>query len=259
MNKINSIKLSLTDLLGRDYTEIVCSASALLQDADKDQLQKIADEKVEFYPSAFQQRCENLLNFVGKNFHEPLKKSSQGAGTKSFDKALQKDMAPITGLGFIRAGENGKLYFTGKSEHYHATLGHNFPGFKLLENARKIGISNITHNNTRGHITRLLESELIRIANGISKGEQSKLDEILNSTSTRVLNRVINLETGSLAMEAALKMMLARFYKLDKTFDAPEYQGKIPVFVVMADNQGGKQANYHGTTILAQMIGRAHV
>ena len=47
-------------------------------------------------------------------------------------------------------------------------------------------------------------------------------------------------------------MMLARFYRLDKTFPAPKYSGKIPVFFVMQDYDGGAMTNYHGTTVLAQ-------
>ena len=37
-----------------------------------------------------------------------------------------------------------------------------FPGYRLLETARALGIPNATHNNTRGCITRLLEEELVR-------------------------------------------------------------------------------------------------
>ncbi|MEI3013840.1 MAG: hypothetical protein V8T36_03270 [Ruthenibacterium lactatiformans] len=67
-----------------------------------------------------------------------------------------------------------------------------------------------------------------------------------------MLNTVINLETGSLAVEAALKMMLSRFYTID---GAPaQYAGRVPVFVVMADNAGGVTGNYHGTTVLAQTL-----
>jgi 4-aminobutyrate aminotransferase-like enzyme len=69
-----------------------------------------------------------------------------------------------------------------------------------------------------------------------------------------VLNRVINLETGSLAVEAALKMMLARFYRLEDTHPAPRYAGRTPVFLVMGDWQGGKKANYHGTTLFTQFM-----
>jgi acetylornithine/succinyldiaminopimelate/putrescine aminotransferase len=47
-------------------------------------------------------------------------------------------------------------------------------------------------------------------------------------------------------------MMLSRFYSLDGT--PAKYQGKIPVFLIMADNAGGITGNYHGTTVLAQTL-----
>jgi len=133
-------------------------------------------------------------------------------------------------------------------------MGHGFPGYKLIVNAVNLGITNATHNNTRGYIARLLEEELVRVANGISKDDRKALEQIIRSDDPNLLNRVINMETGSLAVEAALKMMLARFYRLDKTYAEPEYAGRIPVFLVIADNVGGKEANYHGTTIFTQMM-----
>ena len=75
---------------------------------------------------------------------------------------------------------------------------------------------------------------------------------MIASREPGVLSRVINLETGSLAVEAALKMMLARFYSLDGA-PAP-YAGRIPVFLVMADQAGGLAGNYHGTTVVAQTL-----
>lgn len=75
---------------------------------------------------------------------------------------------------------------------------------------------------------------------------------LLQARQPGVLNRVLNLETGSLAVEAALKMMLSRFDTLDGS--APAYPDRIPVFLVMADNDGGVTAGYHGTTILAQIL-----
>lgn len=67
-----------------------------------------------------------------------------------------------------------------------------------------------------------------------------------------MLNRVINLETGPLAVEAGIKMMLHRFYELGGGDTQREYAGRIPVFFIMADKNGGKEANYHGTTVIAQ-------
>jgi acetylornithine/succinyldiaminopimelate/putrescine aminotransferase len=151
-------------------------------------------------------------------------------------------------------GEDGRLYLTAKSEHYHIPLGHGFPGYQLLDRARTLGIMNATHNNTRGYITRLCERELIRAVNGLDKSDAGGLADILESRRPHVLNRVINLETGSIACEAGIKMMLARFYKIEKTSAAPGYAGKIPVFFVIGDYEGGSAANYHGTSVIAQTL-----
>lgn len=251
---IKSLSLSLSDLLGREYTKAVCEARAFTAGVDIGELRAVADEKVGLYPPGFQKRVDELIDSVGKQVCPGFAKSACGATTDSFIKASKLAMAPLTGYGLVRIGEDGRAYLVSKSEHYHASLGHGFPGYRLIENAKRLGIANITHNNTRGHITRLLEEELIRTANGIPRGKRSELEAVLSSKEPHVLNRVINLETGSLAVEAALKMMLARFFRLDKTFPEPPYAGRIPVFLVIGDNEGGKEANYHGTTMLTQVM-----
>ena len=251
---IGNLELSLTDIAGEEYVDRVCRATARLTGRSFAELREIADEKVNFFPEEFAERLDSLLPMTGKIFSEPLGSSSPGAATAAFDAAFHRENAPLTGLGFFRVGEDGKLAVTGKSEHYQASCGHNFPGAKLLLNAGTIGITNITHNNTRGHITRLLERELIRIANGLAPGDETALEKVIRSTEPHVLNRVINLETGSLACEAAFKMMLARFYRLHPHSPAPPHAGKTPVFLVMADHRQGKEANYHGTTVMTQLL-----
>ncbi len=247
---------SLTDLLGKNYTESVCRASAALGLGTEAELRRIAEERVAFYPEKFAGKSDGLVLRSGEKLVEGLaeKDSNSGAGTDAFAKAFHRNAAPLSGLGCVRIGEDGRIALIGKSEHYQASLGHNFPGFRLLENARKIGILNATHNNTRGFITRLLEQELVRIANGLKKGDSEGLKRVLASREPHVLNRVINLETGSIACEAAFKMALARFYRLQETFPAAKYSGKIPVFLVMADYRNGKAANYHGTSVTTQLM-----
>jgi len=252
--EIRNISLSLSDLLGADYLKAVCAARAFADGTQERSLQAIADEKVDFYPAAYQRRADELVDHVGKKVTPGLAASAAGAGTAAFVKATRIPQSPLTGYGCVRIGEDGRVYLISKSEHYHASLGHDFPGYRLLENAKKLGIANITHNNTRGHVTRLLEEELVRVANGLKRGDRAGLERVLASRDPRALNRVLNLETGSLAVEAALKMMLARFYRLHHHFPIPPYHGRVPVFLVMADNEGGRQANYHGTTILAQAM-----
>ena len=247
-----SLNLSLADLLGKDYTDRVVEANVLFGRMTSEQAHKLAEEKVDFYPEDLQNLNEELLGKVSQTVIAPFENDVDGAPTNSFRKATNKASAPISGAGCFRIGEDGRLYLIGKSEHYHASLGHKFNGYKLIDNARELGILNATHNNTRGYITRLVETRLVQSANGIDWDDEAATNSLVASTEPHVLNRVISLETGSLAAEAAVKMMLARFYKLDDTFGAPKYSGKTPVFFVMGDSEGGIAGNYHGTTVITQ-------
>jgi 4-aminobutyrate aminotransferase-like enzyme len=247
-------ELSLTDLVGKSYTEAVCRARAFLTGEPLARLLAIADEKVDFAPDAYLRRLDELVDVIGQRVCEGVATSARGTGTRAFNEATHPAAAPLSGFGFIRVGEDGRAYLISKSEHYHAPLGHSFPGYRLIDHARQLGIPNATHNNTRGHITRQLEAELVRTANGIAENDDAALNRLVTDSAPHVLNRVINLETGSLAVEAALKMMLARFYRLEATFGAPLYEGRTPVFLVIGDHAGGRKANYHGTTVLTQVM-----
>ena len=136
--------LSLSSLLGRDYTKAVCSARASATGEDMKRLEAIADEKVEFYPQGFAKRVDELIDSVGTQVCPAFQTSACGATTNAFIKASKYAMAPLSGYGFIRIGEDGRAYLISKSEHYHASLGHHFPGYRLIENAKKLGIANIT-------------------------------------------------------------------------------------------------------------------
>jgi len=246
---MNSLSLSLSDLLGKPYVEAVRRASSFFSGASPE-----LESKIELFPRSFADKLDSMLDRIGSQVVDGLSVSSCGAGTKAFEAATKIEAAPLTGLGFYRIGEDGRLYLTAKSEHYHTPMGHRFPGYGLLEEAVRLGILNATHNNTRGHITRLLERELVRTANGLAKGDGEGLASVMASEKPHTLNRVLNLETGSLAVEAALKMCLARFVRLDRSFSKPPYEGLVPVVLVMADKKGGREANYHGTTIFAQTL-----
>ncbi|HIW73851.1 MAG TPA: aminotransferase class III-fold pyridoxal phosphate-dependent enzyme [Firmicutes bacterium] len=247
-----SIRCSLRDLLGSDYLESVIAANAALGCLTAREAEEAADEKVEFYSARAQERNDGWLGRVGEPLLPPMARTSEGAGTTAYREAANTKAAPLTGFGCYRVGEDGRLYLLGKSEHYHASLGHRFDGYRLIDLARKLGILNATHNNTRGYITRRLEKRLVQAANGLRPDQEQETLAVLRSRQPKVLNRVINLETGSLAVEAGVKMMLARFYRLDGTFAQPKYAGKTPVFLVMGDQNGGGEANYHGTTVLTQ-------
>lgn len=246
-----NVSRSLSDLVGEEYTNYVCAASAALTGESEAALRFLVNEQVPFCPPAFFARQEALMPRTGEPLAPALENGGSGAPSDSYRAAQHNAQAPLAGFGCFRVGEDGRLYFAAKSEHYHIPLGHGFPGYHLIELAKRLGIPNATHNNTRGYITRLTERKLIAAANGVC-ADCAELDELIASREEGVLNRVINLETGSLAVEAAIKMMLARFYPIDNA-EAP-CQGRIPVFLVMADNAGGITAGYHGTTVLAQTL-----
>lgn len=246
--------MSLGDLAGVDYLNAVCGARAALTGQAMIRCRKLGRESVDFFPAAMQQRLHSLLSRTGEKVVSALRRTAGGATTRAFEAATRVEQAPLSGYGYFRVGEDGRLYFILKSEHYHAPVGHAFPGYRLLNIARLLGIPNATHNNTRGHLTRKLEMELIRTARGVVPGEERGLNRILTDKSSSGVNRVLNLETGSLAMEAALKLVLARFYASQADQPHPRYAGRIPVLVVIGNDQGGLQANYHGTTFVAQML-----
>lgn len=248
---MKNIQRSLATLLGEEYIGAVCAARSALTGECEEELLSVAREAVDFYPEAFAHRQEELMHRLTEQLSPAFENSESGAPSDSFRAAQHNTSAPLGGYGCFRIGEDGRLCFAGKSEHYHIPLGHSFPGYELLEKAKRLGIPNATHNNTRGYVTRTLERRLIAAANGVAPRSDA-MEDILHSQTSGILNRVINLETGSLAVEAALKMMLTRFYPLEGK-EAP-YEGRIPVFLVMADNAGGITANYHGTTIFAQTL-----
>ena len=246
---MKNISRSLTDLLGSDYMKAVISVAVGICGMERAEAEYLANEKVDFFPEEYVKKMDALADKTGEKLVEGFENNEKGAPTDAYRKAAHMNMAPIGGFGCTRIGEDGKAYLIAKSEHYHASMGHNFPGYKLINNARKLGILNATHNNTRGYITRLMERRVIAAANGAVT--DAEIDKILDSKEPHVLNRIINLETGSLAGEAGIKMMLSRFYRLDGSYEAPLYDGKIPVFFVMEDNKEGLGANYHGTTVIA--------
>mgnify|MGYP006294682663 CR=1 FL=1 len=255
-NTFVAVSRSLADLLGAGYVEQVVSARSLLRGGEVEGLSSLAHERVEFYPERMRKELASLLDRVGQQVMEAAEShTATGAASSSFRTATRTAAAPLSARGYLRIGEDGRLYLASKSEHYHASLGHGFPGYALLDRARALGIPNATHNNTRGHVTRLLEQELIRTANGLAPGDEDGLAKVMGRTDDlRILNRVLNLETGSLAVEAALKMILARFYRIEPQMPEPKYAGRTPVILVMGSDDGELRANYHGTTVLAQMM-----
>ncbi|MHB1295347.1 MAG: aminotransferase class III-fold pyridoxal phosphate-dependent enzyme [Anaerolineae bacterium] len=248
------VQLSLRDLVGSDHATAIVAARSHLTGESLADLDAVASERIDLYPESLHQRLTAMLPEVGTRVVPQTAGTAAGATSTPFALKFQREAAPLSALGYYRVGEDGRLYLTAKGEHYHVSVGHGFPGFRLLDIARRLGIPNATHNNTRGHITRLLEEELVAAANGIQPGQRAALGAVLCLRDLGVPNRVLNLETGSVAAEAAIKMVLGRFYRSQEEFTKPPLAGLEPVLVVMGNLEGGIEANYHGTAMIAQMM-----
>ena len=61
----HSPKLSLSDILGRDYTTAVARANDALGVMSYDDTMAAADEKIDFYPLEKQQKNDQMLTKVG--------------------------------------------------------------------------------------------------------------------------------------------------------------------------------------------------
>lgn len=248
------VRTSLAELVGPDYLSAVCEARAALLGQPPTRFQALARRPVDWYPKAFHRRLLELLPQVGKAVCGGIGNTPKGATSQAFSSVSSAAAAPLSALGYLRVGEDGRLRLATKSEHYHTPLGHAFPGYRLIDTARSLGIPNATHNNTRGAITRLLEERLVAAAHGLANDDHEGLRAVLADTTLQGLNRVLNLETGSLAVEAGIKHMLARFHRVLPQDGPPPQAGCIPVLLVMGNKDGGTSANYHGTTLATQFL-----
>lgn len=59
-------KVSLEDILGKDYIGALCAANSALGMMDAEEAAKIASEKIDFYSEEVQKKNDELLSYVGK-------------------------------------------------------------------------------------------------------------------------------------------------------------------------------------------------
>src|ERR1035438_9744425 len=116
------VALSLAEVCGEAYVPAVCANHAVLTGEDPAAVTEAAFKRVEFFPPAFERRLIHLLPRVGQKVGTRLAKAAAGATTRQFELHTNVEMAPLSALGYFRIGEDGHLYLTAKSEHYHAAL-----------------------------------------------------------------------------------------------------------------------------------------
>ena len=124
---LNNVSLSLCDLLGDEYLSAVCAARAFLTGESADTLRAIAEDKIDCWPEAFARRQEELMDRVGQSALPPCKINEPGAASGAYAAAQHAFAAPLSALGGFRLGEDGRVYFSGKSEHYQIPWDTAFP------------------------------------------------------------------------------------------------------------------------------------
>ena len=132
----NKTVKSLSDLLGNEYAVAVKASAVFLHGLDEETADGLLDERIPFFPESMAMHLDNLLVKVGQPVVPPFSNQNEGAATRSFARATHRQAAPLSALGLYRIGEDGRLYYAAKSEHYHASLGHAFAGYQLVERAR---------------------------------------------------------------------------------------------------------------------------
>ena len=93
-DQIRNIALSLADITGDEYVQAICETKAFIEQRDVSEFLEIAREKVEFFPTQFSSRMDELIDYTGKQVCDTGFKSSPGATTNAFRKATNTGMAP---------------------------------------------------------------------------------------------------------------------------------------------------------------------
>lgn len=103
----DSPKLSLNDLVGEAYMRHVVQANTALGRMEAADAAALAAERVDFFPEEQQALNDELLGRVGASIVDPFENDMEGAPTNSFRKAAHRNLAPLTGAGCYRIGEDG--------------------------------------------------------------------------------------------------------------------------------------------------------
>ena len=101
---------SLADMVGEAHVGAVCEARAFLVGGDARGLLAIAHEAVEFYPASLQARLRELLPRVGSRVVAGAA-GAAGASSRAFTGNSKPGLAPLSAMGYLRVGEDGRLCF----------------------------------------------------------------------------------------------------------------------------------------------------
>ncbi|MBN1509745.1 MAG: aminotransferase class III-fold pyridoxal phosphate-dependent enzyme [Sedimentisphaerales bacterium] len=194
---------------------------------------------------AFLQRCDTreLLGAIGRTIDGT-------AARTTIDKAvMQKSYGGgrigqtddlLAGKGLFYITEQGRLFLDCTAGHYQMSWGYEHPVLtQVIRDGLAAGIVPDNHSNIPQWPVKRLAQKLIEVANPncpeLRKGDFSKVMD----SKTRLNTVLLGIATGSVACEAALKIMLMYHERMKRP--------RPVVFVVL-------DGNYHGTGFFSQHL-----
>ena len=184
-----------------------------------------------------------LLGLIGKTF-------GSLAVRKTIDKAvMQKSYGGgkiaetddlLAGRGLFYITEQGKLFLDCTAGHYQMSWGYDHPVLtQTIRDGLAAGIVPDNHSNIPQWPVKRLAQRLIEAANpDCPELRRGDFSQVMKS-KTRLNTALLGVATGSVACEAALKIMLMHHERAKKSGPA--------VFVVL-------DGNYHGTGFFSQNL-----
>jgi acetylornithine/succinyldiaminopimelate/putrescine aminotransferase len=219
-----SAGISLADLAGprgADICGAMARAQAFLDSHDRDELLGRLGETIDGV--ALESAIDKAV----------MQKSYGGGRVGATDDLL-------AGRGLFYLTEQGKLFLDCTAGHYQMSWGYNHPTLMgVIHDGIAAGIVPDNHSNIPQWPVKRLAQKLVEAANpdlaALRQGDFTKVME----SKARLNTVLLGVATGSVACEAALKIMLMRHEKMKRP--GP------PVFVVL-------DGNYHGTGFFAQNL-----
>jgi len=146
----------------------------------------------------------------------------------------------LAGRGLFYITEQGRLFLDCTAGHYQMSWGYDHPVLtRVIREGLAAGIVPDNHSNIPQWPVKRLAQRLIEAANPdcpeLREGDFSQL----MGSKTRLNTVLLGTATGSIACEAALKIMLMRHERMKRP--------RPPVFVVL-------DGNYHGTGFFSQNL-----
>jgi acetylornithine/succinyldiaminopimelate/putrescine aminotransferase len=219
-----SAAISLVDLagpLGADVCGAMAEAKAFLDSRDSRQLLGLLGETIDGVARR---------NTIDKAV---MQKSYGGGKIGATDDLL-------AGKGLFYLTEQGRLFLDCTAGHYQMTWGYDHPVLtQVIRAGVSAGIVSDNHSNIPQWPVKRLAQKLVEAANpDLPELREGDFSQVMKSKS-RLNTVLLGVATGSIACEAALKIILMYHEKMKRP--GP------PVFVVL-------DGNYHGTGFFAQNL-----